>query len=312
MTLPGFNLAMRLGAGALRVWMITGILLRVTRLRDRWDPFALVFYTTPWPVIAAGFVLLGLHSYRLGKRHAVVRYCVLTCAALFTWAAMSWYDAKPSASATPPLRVVLWNVARPEWRLPKQVSWLRRQDADIISLAEAETKETATSDRWHQLFPEYVACSSRGNLVCLIRGELLEHKSGRLAPSSHFARLRVRTRGRELTILQVDLWAHELASRRPPLTRLAELVAETKGPLLVLGDFNTPRESAHLDPLRGKLTNAFEQSGRGIAETWPLFAPALSLDQIWSSSALRPVSCRAGWIPLSDHRPVVAEFEFGQ
>ncbi|MDB6150643.1 MAG: hypothetical protein JWQ44_2091, partial [Chthoniobacter sp.] len=37
MMLPGSGLISSLAAGALRVWLIVGILLRVTRLRDGWD-----------------------------------------------------------------------------------------------------------------------------------------------------------------------------------------------------------------------------------------------------------------------------------
>jgi endonuclease/exonuclease/phosphatase (EEP) superfamily protein YafD len=303
------SLALRFAAGALRVWMITGILLRVTRIRDAWDPFALVFYTTPWPAIAAGFATLGLHSYRLGKRHAVFRYVVFTAATIFTWIATSYYDEAPAPAASTPLRVALWNVARPESRLTHQAKWLRERDADIIALAEASPGSGSAVERWQQEFPGYAVAESRGNLLCLVRGQVQAHESGSLDEGSTYGKMRVRVRGSEITVIQVDIRASPRRSRRVALTRLVELTKQTSGALLVLGDFNTPRESRHLDPLRERLQLAFERSGRGIAETWPLYAPALSLDQIWSSAALRPVATRIGWMPLSDHRPIVAEFE---
>ena len=79
---------------------------------------------------------------------------------------------------------------------------------------------------------------------------------------------------------------------------------------LILGDFNTPRESALLDPLRANLTHAFESAGDGLAETWPAFLPVLSLDQIWSSPGLRAVWCEHGHSLRSEHRAVIADFDF--
>jgi endonuclease/exonuclease/phosphatase (EEP) superfamily protein YafD len=234
---------------------------------------------------------------------------VLTAAAIFTWIATSYYDEAPTAASGAPLRVALWNVARPESRLEHQASWLRARDPDVIALAEASPRDSSAVERWQQEFAGYAAAESSGNLLCLVRGQVQSHESGTLDEGSLFARLRTRIRGNEMTIIQVDIRASPARSRGRALSRLAEMVKATSGPLIVLGDFNTPRESAHLDPLRQHLHMAFEKSGHGIAETWPLYAPALSLDQIWSSRGLRPVRTRIGWMPLSDHRPFVAEFD---
>jgi len=79
-------------------------------------------------------------------------------------------------------------------------------------------------------------------------------------------------------------------------------------PLLVVGDFNTPLDSVHVDLLRSDLTNAFESSGTGYRETWPVILPVLSLDQIWGNSGIR---WHRSWCESSlrsDHRRVVAEF----
>lgn len=297
-----------LAAMALRIWLIVGILLRVTRLRDRWDPLTLVYYTTPWPMIAAGLAILALHHARLGHQHRRTRYIVLSAGALFTWFALSWHSGAPSADPVA-LRVVHWNVARPNKLLPEVTAWLQRQDADFIAVAEALPKDGSTLQRWAAAFPDYQVHLSQGNLLCLVRGGLLETTGGWLGPSSHFARHRAHIRGQDLTILQVDVLPDAHRSRREPLQKLVELVrAEPPGHLLVMGDFNIPRDSVHLDPLRGELTNCFEAAGRGLIETWPMPFPVLSLDQIWSSPSLPLVRSYAGEPPLSDHRPMVAEF----
>ncbi len=80
-------------------------------------------------------------------------------------------------------------------------------------------------------------------------------------------------------------------------------------PFILAGDFNTPPDSVFMDLLRETGSNAFEQSGEGFRETWPVFAPLLTLDQIWGNRQIKWHRCRQLWSLRSDHRPVVAEFE---
>jgi endonuclease/exonuclease/phosphatase (EEP) superfamily protein YafD len=290
---------------ALRLWIMAGIVLRVTRLRDRFDGLSLVFYSTPWPVMAAAFVGLAVHFRRRGNWHAVRRYSAFTVAALFTWFATSWYSA-PVPDTAPDLRFVHWNVARPDWRLDGCAKWLLAQDADVICLAETEPLEKPTLDRWRAAFPQYTLIESPVSLVCLVRGEVLGSEAGSLGPASTYALHRLRIRGRAVNVLQVDLIAKPTRSRRAAIEKLTEIAArQTDGNLIVAGDFNTPRESWHLQTLRETFVNAFEASGRGLAETWPSFAPALSLDQVWLGRAWQPLSCANGGTWRSDHRPVL-------
>lgn len=300
----------RLAATALRVWLIVGILLRVTRLRDRFDPLALVYYTTPWPMIAAGLAVLAAHHWRLGNKHRVRRYVLLTAGAIFVWVALGWHS-QPETAGVPHLRVVLWNVSRPDALLPRAAAWLRKQDADVIALAEAHPNDGSNLQRWQGEFLSYRIADLPANMLCLVRGEILDANSGSLDGNSSYGRLRVRVRGREFILVQADLMARPLASRRKPLAELADLLQrDLKQPLIVLGDFNTPSDSAHFDRFRRSLTNCATAAGKGFAETWPLPLPVLTLDQIWISPALRPLKFRAGGALLSDHRPVVAEIAF--
>jgi vancomycin resistance protein VanJ len=297
----------RVAAGSLRVWLIAGILLRVTRLRDRFDPFAVVYYTAPWPVIAAGLAVLALHAARNGRRHVTRRYLILTGGALFTWFALSWNFASPSAEPHQ-LRVALWNAARPgPTRLPHLARWLRAQDADIIAIAEAQGKSWERD--WLVHFPEYRGVHLPGEMFCLVRGEVRLREDGALDGGSYYALLRAQVRGLEITILQADLYGGPLRSRRRALARLHEVArAHASERLILLGDLNTPADSAHFAPFRKELKHVFETIGQGLPESWPMPLPVLTLDHLWSSPTLRPVACRTAYVWWSDHRPVVADF----
>jgi endonuclease/exonuclease/phosphatase (EEP) superfamily protein YafD len=298
----------RAAAGSLRVWIFLGVLLRLTTLRDRFHPLAIIFYTTPFPVMAAGFLVLAAHEWRLRHEHATRRNLLLLGGALFAWYHYSWhFQSAPSQPEN--LRCVEWNVARPSSRLPHIAQWLHAQNADVIALAEAVDEHAPDVSRWQHAFPGYVLVPLGAEMLCLVRGELVSAETGELAPGSGYGLLHIHVRGRTLTLLQTDLDANPLKSRGPALARLTQIAeAHASEQTLVLGDFNTPRESAYLDDLRAHFHHAFEIAGSGVAETWPFPVPALSIDNVWSSATLRPVNCHIGYEPWSDHRPVVTEF----
>ena len=294
---------------ALRVWVVTGVLLRITRVRDAWDPLAVVFYTTPWPVIASVFALFALHFWQRQRRIVMFRYIAFCVTAVFVWIALSWRTSD-GAAAPRELRVVLWNTANSERGFERIARRLRSWDADIIAIAEGGDHLSGLP-RWQRAFPEYRAIRLPQQMLCLSRGTLKRVEQGQLAAGSHYGVLQSRIGEREVTILQVDVHAAPRRSRRAPLASLtARAQSLAAGPLLVLGDFNTPHDSQHLSELRTFMRHGFEDAGNGFIETWPTPFPVHNLDQIWSNRGLQTVQCKTEWTWLSDHQPVIADFAF--
>jgi vancomycin resistance protein VanJ len=303
----GLRFAESLVARALRVWLGAGILLRITGVRDHFQAVAVVFYTTPWPVIAIGLALISVHHWRSQRSGRTRLYGVLSIIALGIWIALSWRHAPQTVQ--PNLRLVFWNVARPYRQLPRVGAFLRAQNADVIVIAEAATWYPPMVDRWQNEFPGYAKHASPGDMLCLVRGTIVASENGTLVDRSTYAIHRLLVRGREISLLHVDVFARPLLSRREPLHRLTELVRSRQGEkLLVVGDFNTPRDSAHLDGLRALTTNCFERAGRGFVETWPNPLPVLALDQMWAGRGILPVRCVSCWTWLSDHCAVIGDF----
>jgi len=295
-------------AGAATALLAAGLVIHLT-VRDTSRLLAAIFYGLPAPLLAGLAALLAIFWARRGARWLAIPVAVAGVVALVAWFREGWHWSPPT-DARGALRVVHWNVDRPDWRLAGDVRWLQAQNADVITLAERYPYGKNLRARWQAAFPDYQLAPTDEEMLCLVRGEILSVEDGLLPHASYGTRLRTRIRGRELTILQVDLQAHPLIDRRKPLGLLAEIVARHHADnLLVAGDFNTPLESVHFVPLRAQMTNAFEAIGRGCAATWPR-VPLLSLDQIWTNERLRPVRCtlHASW--RSDHRAVVAEFDF--
>ncbi len=305
----GFATLLRAAALTGSVLLVVGALLRVT-IRDSIDGLAVLFYLTPWPVIAAGTAVLAVYWRQQKRPRRALVLAGLALVALTTWLASSWYRT-PHPGRRGELRVVQWNASRPHRRLPYVARWLRAQDADIITLAEGHHRRLSAKARWEAEFPGYQVVELPGEMTCLIRGQVLAQENRRFVLNSFYALLHVEIRGHPVTLMQVDLNPMPLSSREPSFTGLTALTRPHYGEnFILLGDFNTPRESAYFAPLRAEMNQAFEAAGHGLAETWPMPLPVLSLDQIWSSRRLRAIYCEHGSSFFSDHRAVVADFDF--
>ena len=207
--------------------------------------------------------------------------------------------------------MILWNVSRPELGLPGIARWLRAQDADIIALPEGYRIGSTSAAQWRREMPGYEIVELPADMLCLVRGTIAPQEPHPLPTDLNYALLRAEIRGRAVTLLQIDISASVFKSRRRALAELTALAHEHRHEnLIVLGDFNTPRESVWLDPLRAEMAHAFEAAGRGTAETWPLPSPVLALDQIWTGPGLRTLHCIHGFSLRSDHRAVIADFAF--
>jgi endonuclease/exonuclease/phosphatase (EEP) superfamily protein YafD len=289
--------------------LILAILVRLT-VRDRFMVSQVIFYGTPWPVIAAGATVLAVWWLWHGRNRLSAIYALLAVAASGLWLALSW-RWQPPPTAPGDVRVVLWNVSRPQRGLSPMARWLRNQNADVIALAEGHRRGTSNLADWQRELPGYMAMELPAEMTLFVRGKIVREEPHPVFTDLNYSLVRVEVRGQPLTILQIDINASIRRSRKQALGELMNLASPLRSEnLIVLGDFNTPRESLLLDPLRANFTSAFETAGRGCAETWPVPLPVLALDQIWCSPGLTPIFCRAAYSLRTDHRALVADFRF--
>jgi endonuclease/exonuclease/phosphatase family metal-dependent hydrolase len=105
--------------------------------------------------------------------------------------------------------------------------------------------------------------------------------------------------------------------RKRQIRRLNEHLqsrVDRDSPVLVAGDFNDwsgKEVKKYLDPELG-LDEAFFQTHQRYAKTFPAIWPLFKVDRIYSSGlSLRACHCLNGkpWNVLSDHVPLLAEFE---
>lgn len=86
-----------------------------------------------------------------------------------------------------------------------------------------------------------------------------------------------------------------------------EWVQQGAGPLLVLGDFNTPVESRIFRRHWGHLTNAFSVAGTGLGMTKHNGWIRVRIDHVLASDEWHVNRVRIGGETYSDHRPLVVD-----
>ena len=284
--------------------LVLGLALRLT-VKDAIDELAVFFYATPWPVLSVlGFISGALW---MGKWNRFAWGCLTVgVIAAGTWVVCN-YERNPQAAEAQNLRVVSWNAEHAKKDLPAIIEKARSFDADILGITETESTEPADADRWRTPFPGHTVKTLPGYMLLITRGEILGSLSGSLAGRGDFNLMRVKFGERPVQVLFVDFAPNPIRSRRLAFDTLNSTLGNLpKEPVVVMGDFNTPRESTHIAKLQEQLQDAFAVGGHGFAETWPVPVPVLSLDHILVSKSLRVLRC-AHSSSLSDHRPVVAD-----
>lgn len=92
--------------------------------------------------------------------------------------------------------------------------------------------------------------------------------------------------------------------------QLVEVLQQTNHKYIVAGDFNsTPYSYTYREMT--KLTNdSFRKAGRGLSGTYNGPLPSYRIDYLFYSDGLKPLNYLCGDYLFSDHKPVIAEFEF--
>lgn len=309
--------------------VLAGLVLRFT-LRDSWQPLAPAFYALPLPVIAvAMFVVAAWWQWRHRKRKspaARARRAVMGCCAggvlvFGLWWAITWGNGDREKTDYHDVTIAFWNAAGREDPHPMDhlVEWLRDSQVDVLALAEVSDLSAEVRRQYGEALPGYEVHRLGKGMALFCRGEAVELQRIQMANSSsaHLLRCRLKDESRasgdlDLHVVVADIGSNPLYPRGDLLDDIFQLAggeagaaAEGAGRMVVVGDFNTPYESAFFDPYRQRFLHAWSESGDGYRETWPWFAPLLCIDHIWLSRELVPLATERKNFFQSDHSLIV-------
>jgi endonuclease/exonuclease/phosphatase family metal-dependent hydrolase len=99
-------------------------------------------------------------------------------------------------------------------------------------------------------------------------------------------------------------------TRRTQSAVIEGWIGKEQGPLLIVGDFNTPPESTIYGAFWSNYTNAFTEAGLGWGYTYNASRTALRIDHILAGPGWRCRECWVGAEVGSEHRPVIADLEW--
>ncbi len=283
------------------VLLVLGVIARLAR--DEVFGLSIVFYALPLQLLAC--LTLGLAILEVKHRRRAIRWAVCT-ALLCMGVVFEDWRLLPDRSENKDLKVVFWNACRLHRGWEGVSAEVRSWDADVIAMVEAGLGERDDlRAQWQAACPGYKVSILGAGIVLLTRGESGTATVHEFHQGSRARQIQTTVQGHKLNLVIVDIDANPFRSRDPALGQLIEVVNPlATEPTLVLGDFNTPSDSALLEPLRPKFSLAFDLAGQGYRATWPIPVPVLAIDQVWASQQIDVTSCKHLWTKASDHRPV--------
>ena len=309
--------------------LLTGISLVAAlaqwTFQDRYPILRTIFYALPRPLLAILFLILAI--WWLSQARLPLGVLCLAGAVAFTF---SWRVNDFSATTVAgcegvkPIRIVFWNVARPG-ELPEirpRLEEIRRLDPDIIAIVEATTEVSITADRpadrakklgkafrdeWSAALTGYQYRILPDGMVIAAKGTVRLVGWEELGKATRLATAQVVTRDGIIRLLLADVDANPFLSRAPILHAIEKASRNVREPVIVAGDFNTPRDSVQFDMLeRSGFSQAFELAGSGHRSTWPVPVPLMALDHVWLRG-IEPCTVELEQSELSDHKRIVVD-----
>lgn len=287
---------------------------------DRFAPAQLLSYFFPWQLVVLLPALLVAGWAKRGRLGWLL--ALPTLITLITYAPLFLPRSAPALAAHEPLKVMSFNVFGVNQDFAAVTELIRREQPDILLLQEAyHHNGLPLLAELGNFYPDsqlYKLHNMRMGQMILSRYPLQQiERPGYIKGRTLKARV-------ETPAGPVSVWnTHPYpplrqSSHIAQISNLAREIAQSDGPLIVGGDFNTTDQAETYQLISRQLDNAHWEAGWGFGFSFPARAPELPgwlpvgplvrIDHIFYSDHFMAHSART--LPEaagSDHFPVVAE-----
>jgi len=292
------------------IWFVYGMAVGAMLLRwwpgDVFNVMSPVVYTPVVGYVAAALLAVLIGSGSLRKRLAAGGIAVLLGMAGFLreQPALLWRPS-PGPVHGQPIRIMLYNVQSFRNQIPPAVADIQKARPDVIGLLEATTWGKIHGNLRKLTAPEYTWTTTR-HLALGSRVELIETERIQFGEGGNIFRSRLEWEGREMALWLVDMPAPPLRDAATLFDQLAALLETEELPLIVIGDFNTPRQSRLLRRTFAEFHDlSLAPEGPRWLATWRNDMPMWQIDHGFASWHFSPVRAEIVGGTASDHFGVV-------
>ncbi|MDO5979128.1 endonuclease/exonuclease/phosphatase family protein [Flavivirga spongiicola] len=260
-------------------------------IKDRTYDASLLFYLFPLPIIILIILILSLF---LGKKR---KYnLILAALLLVTWIGRSFRISFPSDIRETDMEIVFWNASRDN---DFELAFSEHESIpDIMILTESNEKKF---EGLRLKYPHFYFYETNSEIEIFSKIPLSIIKE----ETSKFHSTVVSFKAEDINFFVVDVSGSMDVPREWELEFVNSIIKETNK-TVVLGDFNVPYESMHLEHIKSNFDHAFSEKGNGFRETWFWNIPLLSLDHIWVSKDLEILKAAKISTLKSDHSMIKA------
>lgn len=248
---------------------------------------SLLYYTFPLPVIILAVLLLTIFLKRKLKKFNLIIAAVL----LIIWLSRSFKIHFSEDIKETDLEIVFWNASHN--RNFNEAFSVSDGIPDVFVMVEGCKNDI---EKLQLEFPDYHFYLSEKEVAIFSKTPLSHIEEIKGVFSTFIINFKVNT----INFYAVDV----TASLDVPRAWALELVNQhikNQANTIVLGDFNVPYESKHLENIKTNFNHAFNEKGNGFRETWFWNIPLLSLDHIWVSKDLEILKTEKIGTFKSDH-----------
>ena len=200
-----------------------------------------------------------------------------------------------------------------------------RTKPDIVLVQESDESIDPKAMAEQYLGPGYDAVVGIDDSV-IVKGKIVHSDRGKV---NHTLVTAVLENGKTIDIVSMrmhapyvrvdywslDCWMQYQNHRLAHIEELDEIWSRVKrkrtgAPLVMGGDFNLVPDPMENDVFQGDMTDSYRAAGRGWYGTALSMIPWFRIDKVWCSSGLRPIGTWSNTSAVSDHRFVVADFDW--
>ncbi len=276
--------------------------------KDRFAPFVFIFFACPLLfIIAYGFVVQCI-CYK-NKTLFIILLGLNILLAVF-WFTNYYYtnDKTVKAETAYNHAILYWNIARPK-QLPLDLIFknMKTLEPEIIVLVEAKNIPKSDLETFTRHYPDYQIKALNGEMIIAVKGIINHVLYGDISASSKYNFVTTTIQNHSITVLITDLLANPFKSKHSDLQKVHR-IAKKHNIDFVIGDFNTPYESAYFKAFNTEF-ESFHSYNNGITATWPSAFPVLEIDQFWLNKRWQPLKLNKQFHSNSDHALLVGQFK---